>query len=92
MMLICQYLQYQWLSETHNAIFSALELVPDYLALTALRFSLITAGLVFLFISLRKGLARFSLSGFVLILIGELLGRTLFYSLHMTVGLKALGG
>ncbi|MDP0362466.1 DmsC/YnfH family molybdoenzyme membrane anchor subunit, partial [Glaesserella parasuis] len=75
-----------------TAIFTALDLVPDYLTITFIHFGLIIVDIVLLLVALKKRTTLISFSGFALILIGELLGRTLFYGLHMTVGLKALGG
>ncbi|MDG6247997.1 DmsC/YnfH family molybdoenzyme membrane anchor subunit [Glaesserella parasuis] len=89
---ISTYLNYQYLTGVKTAIFAALDLVPDYLSITFIRFGLIVVGIILLLVALKKRTALISFSGFALILIGELLGRTLFYGLHMTVGLKALGG
>ncbi|MDO9949984.1 DmsC/YnfH family molybdoenzyme membrane anchor subunit [Glaesserella parasuis] len=89
---ISTYLNYQYLLGVKTAIFTALDLVPDYLSITFIRFGLIVVGIILLLVALKKRTALISFSGFALILIGELLGRTLFYGLHMTVGLKALGG
>ncbi|MDG6282132.1 dimethyl sulfoxide reductase anchor subunit [Glaesserella parasuis] len=89
---ISTYLNYQYLTGVKTAIFTALDLVPDYLTITFIRFGLIVVGIILLLVALKKRTALISFSGFALILIGELLGRTLFYGLHMTVGLKALGG
>lgn len=89
---ISTYLNYQYLLGVKTAIFTALDLVPDYLTITFIHFGLIIVGIVLLLVALKKRTTLISFSGFALILIGELLGRTLFYGLHMTVGLKALGG
>ncbi|MDG6262882.1 DmsC/YnfH family molybdoenzyme membrane anchor subunit [Glaesserella parasuis] len=89
---ISTYLNYQYLTGVKTAIFAALDLVPDYLSITFIRFGLIVVGIILLLVALKKRTTLISFSGFALILIGELLGRTLFYGLHMTVGLKALGG
>lgn len=89
---ISTYLNYQYLTGVKTAILTALDLVPDYLTITFIRFGLIVVGIVLLLVALKKRTTLISFSGFALILIGELLGRTLFYGLHMTVGLKALGG
>ncbi|MWQ05791.1 hypothetical protein F9851_06435 [Glaesserella parasuis] len=86
------YLNYQYLTGVKTAFFATLDLVPDYLTITFIRFGLIVVGIILLLVALKKRTALISFSGFALILIGELLGRTLFYGLHMTVGLKALGG
>lgn len=89
---ISTYLNYQYLSGVKTAIFTALDLVPDYLSITLIRFGLIVVGIILLLLALKKRTALISFSGFALILLGELLARTLFYGMHMTVGLKALGG
>lgn len=90
--LVITFFHYQHLAQTKNAIFNALDLVPNYATYTALRFGLIVAGLGLLFASLKKLTVALSGLGFVLIVAGELIARTLFYGTHMTVGLKALGG
>lgn len=90
--LIVAFFHYQQLAQTKNAIFNALDLVPSYAAYTVLRFGLIAVGVIALFISLKKQGVWLSGLGFVLIIAGELIARTLFYGTHMTVGLKALGG
>lgn len=89
---VVTFFHYQHLAQTKNAIFNALDLVPNYATYTALRFGLIVAVLGLLFASLKKQTVALSGLGFVLIVAGELISRTLFYGTHMTVGLKALGG
>lgn len=83
---------YQHLAQTKNAIFHALDLVPNYLGYTILRFGFIAVGLAALFTSVKKQALALSIAGTVFIIAGELVARTLFYGTHMTVGLKALGG
>lgn len=89
---VVTFFHYQHLAQTKNAIFNALDLVPSYATYTTFRFGLIVAGLGLLFASLKKQTVALSGLGFVLIVAGELIARTLFYGTHMTVGLKALGG
>ncbi|HGO5815631.1 TPA: DmsC/YnfH family molybdoenzyme membrane anchor subunit [Mannheimia haemolytica] len=90
--LVVTFFHYQHLTQTKNAIFYAIDLVPGYMMYSAIRFGLIMIGVVAVFISLKKHCVWLSGLGFVLIVAGELIARTLFYGTHMTVGLKALGG
>ncbi|WHP46911.1 dimethyl sulfoxide reductase anchor subunit [Mannheimia bovis] len=90
--LVITFFYYQHLVQTKNAIFQALDLVPGYMTYSIIRFGLIFVGVVAVFISLKKQCVWLSGLGFVLIVAGELIARTLFYGTHMTVGLKALGG
>ncbi|MCK3657000.1 hypothetical protein A4G19_15165 [Pasteurellaceae bacterium Macca] len=84
-------MQYQFLLETNTAIFHAIDRVPAYVPLMIARFALIFFGLVCLYRSLKSAQLSMSLIGAALILAGELIARTIFYGLHMTVGLKSLG-
>lgn len=90
--LVVTLFHYRHLAHTQTAIFNALDLVPGYVMYSAIRFGCILAGVIALWGSLKKQAALLSGLGFLLIVIGELIARTLFYSTHMTVGLKALGG
>lgn len=90
--LVVSFFHYQHLAQTKTAIFSALALVPSYATYSVIRFILIVVGLGLLFVSVKKQLVAWSSLGFVLVIAGELIARTLFYGTHMTVGLKALGG
>lgn len=90
--LVVTFFHYQHLAETKNAIFQALDLVPGYMTYSIIRFGLIAVGVIAVFISLKKQCVWLSGLGFVFIVAGELIARTLFYGTHMTVGLKALGG
>jgi Tat-targeted selenate reductase subunit YnfH len=69
-------------------------LVPDYAVLQVWRLVLLAAGLgcwIFPLIWRREPQALSLLIGLVFVLAGELLGRGVFYGLHMTVGM-AVGG
>lgn len=90
--LVVTFFHYQHLAQTKNAIFHALDLVPGYMTYSVIRFGLIAVGVIAVFISLKKQGVLLTGFGFILIVAGELIARTLFYGTHMTVGLKALGG
>ena len=55
------------------------------------RFILILFGLILLTAGVKKRNALIPVIGFILIVVGELLARVIFYGLHMTVGMAALG-
>ena len=78
------------LATIHSSIQQASALVPDYGSLMAWRIVLLVAALVFWIAPQLKGyqpaLPLLSLA-FVLVLAGELIGRGVFYGLHMTVGM-----
>ena len=78
------------LATIHSSIQQASALVPDYGSLMAWRVVLLTAALVCWIAPQLKGyspaLPLLSLA-FVLVLAGELIGRGVFYGLHMTVGI-----
>ena len=78
------------LASIHSSIQQASALVPDYGSLMAWRIALLVAALVCWIIPQIKGyqpaLPLLSLA-FVLVLAGELIGRGVFYGLHMTVGM-----
>jgi len=78
------------LATIHSAIQQASALVPDYGSLMAWRVVLLAAALVCWIVPQLKGyqpaLPLLSLA-FVLLLAGELIGRGVFYGLHMTVGM-----
>ena len=82
------------LGEIHSSVQNAGALVPDYASLQVWRILLLVAGLGCWICPLvrRKepsvgGLAL----GLVSVLAGEIIGRGLFYSLHMTVGMAVAG-
>lgn len=69
-------------------------LVPDYANLMILRLVLLFVGIGLLFYSRRAQNSLPSLSlcaGVLLVFVAELIGRTLFYGLHMTVGTAIAG-
>ncbi|GKX62525.1 DMSO reductase anchor subunit [Pragia fontium] len=73
----------------HSSVTSATVLVPQYGQLMALRLVMVAAGLSLWIVPMlsekRAGTAIMML-GFVLVACGELIGRAVFYNLHMTVG------
>ncbi|VEJ55872.1 DmsC/YnfH family molybdoenzyme membrane anchor subunit [Pragia fontium] len=73
----------------HSSVTSATVLVPQYGQLMALRLVMVAAGLSLWIVPMlsekRAGTAVMML-GFVLVVCGELIGRAVFYNLHMTVG------
>ena len=78
------------LASIHSSIQQASALVPDYGSLMAWRVAAIVIALVCWIAPQLKGyqpaLPLLSLA-FVLVLVGELIGRGVFYGLHMTVGM-----
>ncbi|UGS40593.1 DmsC/YnfH family molybdoenzyme membrane anchor subunit [Pseudocitrobacter corydidari] len=82
------------LAAIHSSVQQAAALVPDYAGLQVIRIVLLTVGFAcWLCPLMRRKLPLFAgmLAGFVLVACGELIGRTLFYGLHMTVGLTVAG-
>ncbi|WP_318374819.1 dimethyl sulfoxide reductase anchor subunit family protein [Enterobacter sp.] len=82
------------LATISSSVQQAAALVPDYAALQVWRLALLAAGLGCWICPLlwRREPQVFSLlAGLLLVLAGELLGRGVFYGLHMTVGM-AVGG
>ncbi|AKJ42630.1 DmsC/YnfH family molybdoenzyme membrane anchor subunit [Pragia fontium] len=77
------------LASLHSSVTSATVLVPQYGQLMALRLVMVAAGLSLWIVPMlsekRAGTAVMML-GFVLVVCGELIGRAVFYNLHMTVG------
>ncbi|HDR2451744.1 TPA: dimethyl sulfoxide reductase anchor subunit family protein [Enterobacter ludwigii] len=87
-------LQSNDLATIHSSVQQASALLPDYGALQIWRIVLLAAGLgCWLCPLLRrqepKALAL--LAGVVLVVVGELIGRGLFYGLHMTAGMAIAG-
>ena len=87
-------LQSNELATVHSSIQQASGLLPDYGSLQVWRIILLAAGLgCWLYPLLRRqspkagGLA----AGLVLVLAGELMGRAMFYGLHMTTGVAIAG-
>jgi len=78
------------LATFHSSIQQASTLVPDYGSLMAWRVALLAVALVCWIVPQLKGyqpaLPLLSLA-FLLVLAGELIGRGVFYGLHMTVGM-----
>lgn len=78
------------LAAIHSSIQQASSLVPDYGSLMAWRIVLLAAALTCWVLPQIKGyqpaLTLLSFA-FVLVLVGELIGRGVFYGLHMTVGM-----
>ncbi|MGC6387601.1 DmsC/YnfH family molybdoenzyme membrane anchor subunit [Ewingella sp. S1.OA.A_B6] len=78
------------LAMINSSVQSASALIPDYGALSLWRLVLVVLGLGCWIcpLVLRKHPALISLTlGFVLVFAGELIGRAVFYGLHMTVGM-----
>ena len=78
----------------HSSIQQASALVPDYGSLMAWRVVALVLALACWVVPLLKGyqpaVPLLSLA-LVLVLVGEMVGRGIFYGLHMTVGMAALG-
>lgn len=82
------------LGEIHSSVQSASALVPDYGSLQVWCVLLLAAGLGCWICPLirRKGPSVGGLAlGLILVLVGEIIGRGLFYGLHMTVGMAVAG-
>ncbi|WJD48422.1 dimethyl sulfoxide reductase anchor subunit family protein [Enterobacter sp. PGRG2] len=82
------------LATISSSVQQAAALVPDYAALQVWRLALLAAGLGCWICPLlwhREPQVFSLLAGLLLVLAGELLGRGVFYGLHMTVGM-AVGG
>lgn len=77
------------LASIHSAIQSAADLVPHYQSLLLIRLALLAAVLGLWLFALRSMRHQPLMLGasFVLLLTAEMLGRNLFYNLHMTAGL-----
>lgn len=82
------------LAEIHSSVQQASALVPQYGQLMAWRLVLVALGLgCWICPLLRRGQAGVASMtlGFVLVVAGELIGRGVFYGLHMTVGMAVAG-
>lgn len=88
---VVSYLHYQELSTIQTAIFKATDLVPNYIALMIARIGLLLVAFGLLWLNRQKGIAIISAVAFAGVFVAEAIARILFYSTHMTVGLKALG-
>ena len=87
-------LQSNELAAIHSSVQQASALLPDYGSLLVWRLVLVAAGLGCWICPLvrrqePKTLALFA--GIILVVLGELLGRGLFYGLHMTAGMAIAG-
>ncbi len=82
------------LAQIHSSVQQAVALVPDYGMLMAARLVLLAAALGCWIVPMVKGKAPgvpgLAL-GFILVVAGELIGRGVFYGLHMTVGMAIAG-
>ncbi|AHJ74047.1 dimethyl sulfoxide reductase anchor subunit family protein [Kosakonia sacchari] len=82
------------LGETHSSVQQAVALVPDYGLLQVVRLLLVALGLgcwICPLVMRRQPKASSLLAGVVLVVAGEIIGRGLFYGLHMTVGVAVAG-
>lgn len=82
------------LASIHSSVQQASELVPDYASLQVWRVVLLCAGLgcwLCPLIRRREPHVAGLVLGLILILGGEMIGRVLFYGLHMTVGMAIAG-
>lgn len=87
-------LQSQQLGEIHSSVQQAVALVPDYAMLQVVRLLLIALGLgcwICPLVMRKQPQVRSLLPGIVLVAAGEVIGRGLFYGLHMTVGVAVAG-
>ncbi|SFT62971.1 Tat-targeted selenate reductase subunit YnfH [Kosakonia arachidis] len=87
-------LQSQQLGEIHTSVQQAVALVPDYATLQVVRLLLVALGLgcwLCPLVMRKQPQALSLLSGIVLVAAGEVIGRGLFYGLHMTVGVAVSG-
>ncbi|MCL9774470.1 dimethyl sulfoxide reductase anchor subunit family protein [Vibrio methylphosphonaticus] len=77
------------LSGIESAIVAASDLVPNMAMIQNTRFALIFVGVALWVMSLRKQdhALPFAVSGFALVVIAELIGRSVFFGLHMTSGM-----
>lgn len=76
------------LSQIHSSTIQAADLVPDYAILHVTRLCLLALGGTLLFKG--KNTAHLTLA-VVIVLFAEMIGRTVFYGLHMTVGTAIAG-
>lgn len=82
------------LGETHSSVQQAVALVPDYGLLQVVRLLLVALGLgcwICPLVMRRQPKVSSLLTGVVLVVAGEIIGRGLFYGLHMTVGVAVAG-
>lgn len=87
-------MQGQTLAGIHSSVQQASALIPDYGLLQVIRLALLVAGLSCWIAPLIRRTEPRTLSliaGFVLVLTAEIVGRILFYGLHMTTGMAIAG-
>lgn len=87
-------LQGSELTGIHSSVQQASALVPDYAPLQVWRIALLALGLGCWICSLLRRTSPKTLGlfvGLILVVIGECLGRGIFYGLHMTVGMAVAG-
>ncbi|APG17930.1 dimethylsulfoxide reductase [Kosakonia radicincitans DSM 16656] len=87
-------LQSQQLGEIHSSVQQAIALVPDYAMLQVARLLLVALGLgcwICPLVMRKQPQVLSLLLGIVLVAAGEVIGRGLFYGLHMTVGVAVAG-
>ncbi|WP_342320775.1 dimethyl sulfoxide reductase anchor subunit family protein [Kosakonia sp. BYX6] len=87
-------LQSVQLGEIHSSVQQAVALVPDYGTLQVVRLLLVALGLgcwICPLVMRKQPHILSLLAGIVLVAAGELIGRGLFYGLHMTVGVAVAG-
>ncbi|WP_367298908.1 dimethyl sulfoxide reductase anchor subunit family protein [Hafnia alvei] len=82
------------LAEIHSSVQQASALIPSFGALLAWRLALLVLGLGCWICPMIKGRApsvAWLVIGFLLVVASELIGRGMFYGLHMTVGMAIAG-
>ena len=87
-------LQSVQLGEIHSSVQQAIALVPDYGMLQVWRLVLVALGLgcwICPLVMHKQPQVISLLAGIVLVMAGEVIGRGLFYGLHMTVGVAVAG-
>lgn len=87
-------LQGMSLTNIHSSVQQAAALVPDYASLQVWRIALLTVGLGCWICPLIRGREPQTAglaAGLALVVAGEIIGRGLFYGLHMTVGMAVAG-
>lgn len=87
-------LQSQQLGEIHSSVQQAIALVPDYAMRQVARLLLVALGLgcwICPLVMRKQPQVLSLLLGIVLVAAGEVIGRGLFYGLHMTVGVAVAG-
>ncbi|MDN2483115.1 DmsC/YnfH family molybdoenzyme membrane anchor subunit [Vibrio agarivorans] len=75
------------LNTIRSAIVSANELVPNMASIQNVRFAMIFVGVAIWLISIRKNAMPMGVAGLALVMVAELIGRSVFFGLHMTAGM-----